>query len=126
MPLIHIKSLPLEPLLDMRSVLKGITEDFAQDMGIAITHITATWEYFQPGHYAVAGLTAEYQPVASHPVLVDLLVPDFNTEKTIERMLQSVAQAITQRVGLPVSNVFIHCRCAHSSMVFDEDRVVQW
>jgi len=126
MPFLHIKSLPLEQPLDIRSILQGISQDFAKDMGITIEHITATWEYFQPGHYAVAGLAAEHQPVASHPVLVDLLVPDFNSEQTIERMLQSVALAITQRVGLPISNVFIHCRCAHSGKVFDGGKIVHW
>jgi len=126
MPLIHIRSLPFDHALDIPSILQGISEDFARDVGIAIEHITATWEYLQAEHYAVAGLTARYQPVASHPILVDLLVPAFNSQRTIERMLQSIAQSIAQRVGLPLTNVFINCRCAQSGRVFDGGKLVRW
>ncbi len=125
MPLIHIKSLPLEQSRDMGSMLQGISEDFARDLHMASEHITVTWEYFQPGHYAIAGLTAEQQPVTSHPVLVDLLVSDFNSERTIEYMLHCVAQAIAQHAGLPSNNVFINCRCAHPGKVFDEGEIVR-
>mgnify|MGYP001826102824 CR=1 FL=1 len=51
MPFIHVKSLPFETPLDIPSVVEGITKDFARDSGIALEHITATWEYMLPGSY---------------------------------------------------------------------------
>jgi hypothetical protein len=49
MPFILVKSLPFETPLDIPSVVEGITKDFARDSGIALEHITATWEYMLPG-----------------------------------------------------------------------------
>lgn len=126
LPFIHIKSLPLDPPIDLCHVVERITKDIAQATGIGLEHITATWEFFQEGHYAVAGQAASRQPVASHPVIVDLLSPDFNDAAQIEKMLCAVAASISKRANVEITNIFIHHRQAHSGMVFDAGEVVEW
>ncbi|WDT77425.1 MAG: hypothetical protein MPW16_09450 [Candidatus Manganitrophus sp.] len=126
MPFIHIKSLPFEEDLEMSSILAAVSRDFSERVGIEIAHVTVTWEYLESWHYAAGGLTAPNQPKESHPLLVDLLVPDFNPPETIEKMLTCVAASIAQRVGIPENNIFINVRQARSGQVFDAGEIVRW
>ncbi len=126
MPFIHVTSLPFDPPLDTRLAVETVSKDFAADTGIALEHITVTWNYLAPGCQAVAGKTTDYQPENTHPVLVDLLVPDFNDAGTIERMLESAAAGISIHAKVDIKNIFINCRHAHSGMVFDAGQVVRW
>jgi hypothetical protein len=110
----------------MESVVEKITVDFAQGTGIDVAHVTATWEFFHPGHYAVAGRAAARQPEKSHPVIVDLLTPDFNDTEQIAKMLQVVSSSISKRAGVPIDNIFINHRQAYSGKVFDAGGIVKW
>ena len=126
MPFIHVKSLPFDRLFDASAALAGITRDFAKETGIALEHVTATWEFLAPGHYASAGNAASRQPRGSHPVLVELLAPDFNSEAKVEKMLAAVASSISKRARVPVTNIFVNFRPARSGMVFDAGDIVRW
>jgi hypothetical protein len=126
MPVITITSLPFERPRDVRNIIEGISMDFSRDTGISIEHVSASWHFLLPGHYAVGGVSAQYQSARSHPVLVDLLVPDFNSEEKVEGMLNAIAESVSRRGGVSVDNIFINCRYANSGMVFDAGRVVKW
>lgn len=126
MPFIHVKSLPFDPPLDVSAVVEGVSRDFAEATGIGLEHVTATWQFFLPGHYAVAGKAARAQPGNSHPVLVDLLAPDLNSPAEVEQMLKSIAASISRRANLPIENVFINHRQAHAGGVFDAGDIVRW
>ena len=126
MPFIHVKSLPLARSVDIGRVLEELSRDFAQACGVELKHVHATWEVMKPRHYAVAGRAAARQPKSSHPLLVDLLSPDFNDAKTIEAMLESVASSLAKRAGVSRENIFAHHRQARSGMVFDAGRVERW
>ncbi|UCH54017.1 MAG: hypothetical protein JSW09_04305 [Pseudomonadota bacterium] len=126
MPFIHIKSLPFREQRDIPAILEGLCKDFARDTGVALRHITTTWEHFAPGHYAVAGKTVDAQPINSHPVLVDLHAPDSNSAAIVERMLESVASSLASRARIPRENVFVSFRPALSGGVFAEGGPVRW
>lgn len=126
MPFIHVKSLPFRKPFDVQSTVEGLSRDFSNGTGVGLEHVTATREFIAPDHYAVAGSAAQHQPDDSHPVLVDLLAPDFNTPETVETMLATVAASISARTGIPIGNIFINYREAHSGMVFDAGNTVRW
>lgn len=126
MPFIHIKSLPFKKPLKLHAVLEGVTKDFSKGTGIELEHVTATWEFFPPDQYAVAGSSARRQPSHSHPVLVDLLAPDFNSPTRVKKMLKIVAASISTRTNVPMANIFINARRAHAGMVFDKGQIVVW
>lgn len=126
MPFIHIKSLPFEEDPEMSSILTAVSGDFSKQVGVGIEHVTVTWEYLESWHYAAGGRTAASQPKDSHPILVDLLVPDFNPPETIEKMLKCVAASVSKRVGMPENNIFISVRQARSGQVLDGGEVVRW
>lgn len=126
MPFIHIRSLPFEPAIDIAPVVEALTRDFAEGTGVPLEHVTATWTFLPPGHYAVAGKAAARQPQASYPVLVELLSPDFDGPEKIGKMLKVVAASIAKRTGVPITNIFIDYRPAHAGSVFDAGKVVRW
>jgi len=126
MPFIHVKSLPFNSFFDASAALEGVTRDFAMETGIGLEHVTATWEFLPPGHYAVAGKAVSRQPRGSHPILVDLLVPDINSGDKVKKMLGAVASSISKRAKVPVTNIFVNLRHAGSGMVFDAGEIVRW
>jgi phenylpyruvate tautomerase PptA (4-oxalocrotonate tautomerase family) len=126
MPFIHLKSLPFSTYFDAASALEGVTRDVAKETGIGLEHVTATWDFLPPGHYAVAGRAVSRQPRGSHPILVEVLVPDFNSAAKVRKMLHAVASSISRRAKVPVANVFINLRQARSGMVFDAGEIVRW
>lgn len=126
MPFIHVKSLPFATPLDMRAIVEGMTKDFSKGTGVGLEHVSATWEFLLPGHYAVAGQAVAQQPATSHPVLVDLLSPDFNSPAQIEKMLRTVASSISKRANVHDANIFVNHRHAHSGAVFDGGNIVRW
>lgn len=126
MPFIHVKSLPLKSSLKMNDVVEGLTRDFAQGTGIGLEHVTATWEFLPSAHYAVAGKSALHQPKDSHPILVDLLVPDFNSSDDVEKMLPLIASSISRQTSVPFNNIFINCRQAASGFVLDTGKIIRW
>jgi phenylpyruvate tautomerase PptA (4-oxalocrotonate tautomerase family) len=126
MPFIHIKSLPLQQDVSIRTAIEQICRDFSSETGTPPEQVTVTWDYVMSGHYAVAGKAATQQPIRSHPVLVDMLVPGSNAPDTIERMMRCVAESIAKHSGIPCDNVFINCRAANSGMVLDGGEVVRW
>lgn len=126
MPFVHVKSLPFETSIDISAAVEKISRDLAAATGIGLEHIAVTWTFFAPGRYAVAGKCISHQPMDSHPVLVDLLMPDFNSPEAVENMLKSAAFSICQHTDVPVQNIFINYQQARSGMVFDRGQVMRW
>lgn len=129
MPFIKIKSYPLndgDDRNEMADRLRQIGEDFSQATGIDMAHITVTWEYFLAGHYLHAGRKVVSSRDAQPPILVELLVPDFNSEDKIELMLRSTAKSISAQAGAAQDSIFIHCNLARSGLVYDGGEIVRW
>lgn len=126
MPFIHVRSLPFEPAVDIADVVAKVSRDFADRTGVSLDHVTTTWILLAPGHYAAGGRTARLQPPDSHPVLVDLLTPDFHDAAAVERMLRVVVDSIADRVGVRQDNIFVCHRRASSGGVLDGGEVVRW
>ncbi|MGF1546613.1 MAG: hypothetical protein ACFCUG_04770 [Thiotrichales bacterium] len=126
MPVIQIKSLPFAEPKDLGKLVEAVSADFARDAEIALKYVSVTWELLPPHSYAVAAVTQPTQPRASHPVLVNLLTPDFNTNDQITTMIESLAQAIARHAGIRVENIFIAQQPAKSGRIFDSGKIVRW
>lgn len=126
MPYIHITSLPQDEGFDTEAAVRAISEAFVAGTGVGLEHVTVTWRYLEPGHYAQAGRTAAEQAHNTHPLLVELLAPDFNDTDTVSRMLECTAEAVADCTGVSISNVFVAYRAVHAGSVFDGGEVVDW
>jgi phenylpyruvate tautomerase PptA (4-oxalocrotonate tautomerase family) len=126
MPFIKIKSLKFEKPINIGEIIVNLSKEFSGKVGIDLEHIHVIWEYLDPDHYAMAGKTTKEQPLKTHPILVDLLVPEFIEPDKIKMMLESVAESISCHSGIPIKNIFINCAYAHSEMVFDSGKLEKW
>ncbi|MDJ0881610.1 MAG: hypothetical protein QNJ56_08170 [Gammaproteobacteria bacterium] len=126
MPFIHIHSLPLEPDRDIPALLSGLNQAFSTETEIPLEHIHSTWNFIAPGYYAKGKNTPSKHPAYHHPLLVELLTPDFNNPQTITIMLECIAHTLAQLASWPVDNIFINHRQAHAGSVFDDGQIVQW
>lgn len=126
MPFIHISSLPRDQSPDIADLLEILSREFAARTGIGIEHVSATWTWLQPGHYAVGGRTASTQPPDSHPLLVELLAPDFNSAQQVEIMLAAIVDCLVEQDIAGKDNIFVNHRTAASGRVFDAGEVVRW
>ena len=66
------------------------------------------------------------QSFETHPLIVDLLIPDFNDHNQVQRMMRSIATSLSEELDCPMNRVFINCRYARSGMVFDDGEIVEW
>jgi hypothetical protein len=126
MPIIQIKSLAIDNDPDIPGICRSIARDFAVALEIPPHHISVTWETLAPGHHVNADISRDRQPRDTHPILVDLLVPDFHKTDAIEKMLTSIAGAIAEHADIPGHNVFINCRYARSGMVLENGEILHW
>ena len=126
MPFIQIKSLPFEDSFDVPKAVRNISRDFALANDLPLFHVHATWEFYLPGHYAKGEDLPRHHPAANHPVIVDLLTPDFNSAESLEKMLNSLAECIAGHAPVKINKIFINHRYARSGMVFDDGKVVKW
>ncbi|HSC81809.1 MAG TPA: hypothetical protein VLC08_15730 [Chitinolyticbacter sp.] len=110
----------------MGPAIEQISADFAEATGISLEHVTITWRWLAPGHYAVAGKAVARQPADSHPLLIELLTPDFHAPAAIEQMLTALADSLGRRTPVSSRNVFIQHRRTRAGRVFDAGRIVRW
>jgi len=125
-PFLHVRSLPVGRDFDAADAVRAISAEFAAGAEVEERHVTVTGQTFEPGHYASAGETATAQPVASHPLLVELLAPDSNSDERIERMLEIAAGAVAAQAGVEPDNVFVHFSATQSGRAFDGGELVRW
>jgi phenylpyruvate tautomerase PptA (4-oxalocrotonate tautomerase family) len=126
MPVIHIRSLPFQQEPDMGKVVEHIARSFSDSNEIGLKYVTVTWDFLPQNQYAYAGHTVEYQTRDSHPILVDLLIPDFHSEERIAGLMKSLAEIISATTSIPRTNIFIQSQRAHSGLVYDQGQVVHW
>lgn len=126
MPYIHIKSLPFKQAVDIGAAVETLSSDFSNDTGIAIEHITVTWDFLSPGCYAFSGNAANAMETNTHPLLVHIAAPDFHTPDQREVMMRSIANALSKVAEVSVANVFVHYTPIQSGNAFDGGQVLHW
>lgn len=126
MPIIRITSLPFEPEADIPAAIRTVSATLASLFDIDEQHISISWNYLSPGHYSTGGILADTQPQQSHPLMVEILVPDFNPPENIRNIILSVAEVLAKSVKVSQDNIFIHLQTARSGAVFDNGDIVEW
>jgi hypothetical protein len=126
MPFIHIRSLPQPGNPDLKSVMLQLSNRFSREMDVQEKSVAITWEVLSPECYLNVGRFVQEQPQDSHPVIVELLVPDFNSQPRIEKMMECIVELLAVALVIPVGNVFVNCRLALSGTVLDNGEIVKW
>ncbi|MFT4908766.1 MAG: hypothetical protein ACI978_002863 [Oleispira sp.] len=126
MPIIRISSLPLPDTLDMQRVMQALSSGVSRDVRIEQAQLSVSWQYIQENHYIAKGELADKQPSHTHPILVELLVPEVLSKDLTEKIMHSLAHRLGKELNFPVSNIFIYERKLISSQVFENGMLANW
>ncbi|AJR06325.1 hypothetical protein C9J03_13520 [Photobacterium gaetbulicola] len=126
MPLIRIKSLPFAQEVSIPAALGVLSKTLAETSEIDLKHVMVTWDYLPPHHYAHNGRVVDCQPDRTHPLLVHLVAPNFNTEEQVATMLEVIADTLADILPVAKENIFINFSPAYSDGIYDAGHVVEW
>ncbi|KHT63490.1 hypothetical protein RJ45_11810 [Photobacterium gaetbulicola] len=126
MPLIQIKSLPFAQEVNIPAALGVVSKTLAETSDIDLKHVMATWDFLPPHHYAHNGRVVDCQPDRTHPLLVHLVAPNFNTEDQVATMLEVIADTLADILPVAKENIFINFSPAYSDGIYDAGHVVEW
>ena len=110
----------------MGKVVEHIARSFSDSNDIDLKYVTVTWDFLPSGHYAYGGHSIDFQTRDTHPLLVDLLIPDFHSNERIAELMKSLAESISSTTGIPRTNIFITTQRARSGLVYDQGHVIEW
>lgn len=126
MPIIRISSLPLSDNLDMKQVMQALSSGVSRDVRIEQAQLSLSWQHIQENHYIAKGELAEKQPSHTHPILVELLVPEVLSSDLTEKIMHSLAHRLGKELNFPVSNIFIYERQLKANQVFEKGMLANW
>lgn len=126
MPIIRISSLSLSEKFDMKEVMQALSSGIARDVRIEQSQLSISWQMIDANHYISMGEVAEIQPSHSHPILVELLMPDVLSKDLSEKIMHSLAHRLGKELNFPVSNIYIYERKLAASQVFEKGMVAHW
>lgn len=124
MPIITIKSLPLDNAINTSVILSKLTVKTAKEIGYEPEHIWATWEFLQADNYAVGSNLSKQQTKETHSPIVRILSFEGKPQDSIEKMLRTVAEVLAEELSIDIGNIFIEYSEAHSGQVFDGGQIV--
>lgn len=126
MPIIRISSLPLSENLDMKQVMQALSSGISRDVRIEQAQLSLSWQIISADHYIAKGEVAETQPSHTHPILVELLMPEVLSKDLSEKIMHSLAHRLGKELNFPVSNIFIYERQLASRQVFEKGMIANW
>ncbi|MBL4798004.1 MAG: hypothetical protein JKY50_11365 [Oleispira sp.] len=126
MPIIRINSLPLPDKLDMKQVMEALSSGISRDVRIEQAQLSLSWQITAANHYIAKGELAETQPSHSHPILVELLMPEILSKSLSEKIMHSLAHRLGKELNFPVTNIFIYERQLASQQVFEKGMIANW
>ncbi len=114
------------PKLDLGLAVRGLTSAVADATELDPKHISVLWHTLAADTYAYQGSLADTQPAQSHPVLVDLVAPDFHRPHQIHLMMKTLAREVAGLAGVSHDNVLVVHYPVSSGHVFDQGRLLNW
>lgn len=125
MPIVRINCLPVKKL-DLGLAVRGVTSALATATEIDPEHISVLWNELSADSYAHRGDLAELQPQATHPILIDLIAPDFHRPHLVQLMMKTLAHEVAVLTGADHNNILIIHQPQSSGHVYDQGRLVSW
>jgi hypothetical protein len=124
LPAISIKSLPFETDRNPSEILKLICKEVAKSIDYEPGHIWATWEFLEPGNYAVGDEIALTQPPKTHSPIVRIIEFEGKPEKDIKKIIKTTATIICKQLKIDIGNIFIEYSEGNSGRIFDGGEIV--
>jgi len=124
MPVISIKSLPLENDVNIPEILKKLNTETAKAIGYETRHIWSYWEFLAPHHYSVGENTSDKTTNEGYSPIVNVISFEGKPKEHIENMLKTIARVLSSELKIDIGNIFITYTEASSGRVFDGSNIV--
>jgi hypothetical protein len=125
MPILRITSLPFENQ-DSADWASAISTNFSKITEIPLKHVSVAWHLLHGGYYAYNGVGVEFQPHDSHPMIVEVMLPDFYALDRVELIIKAAVESICRVTKMPKENIFVQANRARSGAVYDDGRIIRW
>lgn len=125
MPILRITSLPFENQ-DSTDWASAISAQFSKITEIPVKNVSVAWHLLLGGHYSYNGVGVNFQPQDSHPMIVEVMLPDFYALDRVELIIKAVVESICRVTKMPKENIFVQVNRARSGAVYDDGRIIRW
>ncbi|CAH0536366.1 hypothetical protein [Vibrio marisflavi] len=126
MPVIKVQSLPFHPPLQLSEIVVSISYSVSQAIDIDVEHVMCSWSFFESDGFAVSGTTTPVQTKSTHPIVVDLILPNTHSKETVSIIMSTIAGQIAESTAVERDNIFITAQFVESKMVFENGQIIQW
>lgn len=124
MPILSVKALPQKDSSIINNALKKTSIAISEVYGCDPSHVWATWQEFDAGHYVEGDVSSDVQPGNTHPPICELLCFEGKSQNEIEKVLEVAASTLSAELQIP-NNIFITYREAKSGQVVAGNGVVR-
>jgi phenylpyruvate tautomerase PptA (4-oxalocrotonate tautomerase family) len=124
MPVICIKSLPLNKPVKINEALRKLNLEVSKATGIEANHIWSYWIFIERHLYAVGDSSAAAIQKQTHSPIVEITGFEGKPDELIEQMLRTTAGVLAQVLEIEVTNIFITYNEVKSGRVFDGGEII--
>lgn len=111
MPKITIKSLPVQPGINISNLLKRLGSKLSLALDIPLNRLVILWEFILPNQFLFNGQTAIDQAESTHPPIVEITALEGMPKEREITMVQTIARELTGELSIDPDNI---CMVIHS------------
>lgn len=125
MPVICIKTLPLNKPLRINEILRKLNLEISKNTGIEANQIWSYWQFIERHQYAVGDTTAAAIQQKTHSPIINITGFEGKPGALVEQIMQTTAEVLSKELDIDVSNIFITYNEVFSGRVFDGGKIVK-
>lgn len=125
MPVICIKTLPLNKPLRINEILRRLNLEISKAAGIEANQIWSYWQFIERHQYAVGDTTAAAMQQKTHSPIVEITGFEGKPAELIEQLMKTTAEVLAKELEIEVTNIFITYNEVLSGKVFDGGQVIK-
>lgn len=107
MPKISIKTLPLDPSIDIPGVLKMLGTGLAHTLNIGLDQLVILWEPISSNRFLFHGELACTQPESSHHPVVEITAIKGMPRDMEKKMVLTLVRILSRELGIDDTNVCV-------------------
>ncbi len=125
MPVICVKTLPLNKPLRINEILRKLNLELSKDTGIEADQIWSYWLFIERHQYAVGDTTVAALQPKTHSPIIEITGFEGKAQEQIEQLMKTTARVLAKELDIEESNIFITYNEVLSGRVFDGGKVVK-
>lgn len=119
MPVINIKTLPVQDHTNIPEILIRVNTGVSEALGCEVQHVWSYWEFIKSGFYAAGKNVAAKIHEETHSPLVSIIIMEGTDPEKVKAMFNCIAKILSTELDIEFSNVFITIAEKKPGMVFD-------